>query len=173
MLAPAIGDVGQVGTLLVGSEVSEGSARPDLRPFRRARNEVDHAADCIRSVQGRSGAFQDLESGDRLERNGDIQIVMPGLHVIEPKSVEKHERLAEPASPDREVTLEAIWRPLSQVDGRVEPQEIGEGVGQQGDGSHIDRAYGAIGFLERERVVYAGDDDYFPFRRFVGGKGQR
>ncbi len=85
MFAPPARRVGKVGTLLVGSEVAGGAAQPHLGRFRRARDEIHHAAHGIGSIQGGARSFKDLNARDGFEGRGNVEVVVPRLDVVEPE----------------------------------------------------------------------------------------
>ena len=96
---------------------------------------------------------------NRIERHGDVHIVMAGLNVVEALAVQQDERLAEAGAADREVALHAAGRALAKVERGIEAEQVGEAIEDEVCSARRQHADGAIDFVERERLVRAGDDD--------------
>ena len=95
-----------------------------LRSLRTPRHQVDHAADGIRTVHGRTRPLQDLDPLHGVERHRHVEIMVPGLRVIQAQAVEQDQRLAEGCSPDRHVALHQVGRPLPEIERRIQPEKI-------------------------------------------------
>ena len=62
---------------------------------------------------------------------GTSRLWCPGLDVVQPQSIEQDQRLAETAAADGQIALDAVGRTLTQIERRIEFQQIGEGVGDE------------------------------------------
>ena len=74
---------------------------------------------------------------------------MAGLQVIHAEAVHQDQGLFEGAPAHRDIRLSAIRSALLQIDGRVEPQEILQGVGNQFIVANIQLDDGAVNLAER------------------------
>ena len=99
---------------------------------RRARgDEVDGAADGVGAVEGGAGAVEDVDAGDGVERDGDVEVEVAGLGVVDAEAVEQDERLLEGGAADGEVGLHAVGGAGLEVEGGVEAEVVDDAVEEQ------------------------------------------
>ena len=61
--------------------------------LRLFRDEVDRTANGIRTVEGRPGSVQYLDLGDRFKRQGQVEVMVTGLAVVDANPVHQHQDL--------------------------------------------------------------------------------
>ena len=144
LLAQPAGDEAKVATLLVDAKVSNRGAQADFGYPGRGRHEVDHAADGIGPVKRRTGAAQDFDALDGLQRHGNVHVVVAGLHVVRSPAVQEDEGLREGSAADGNIRLHAVRTALAEVNRRFQPQKINERVGQELLASNIEHTDGSV-----------------------------
>ncbi len=105
--------------------------------------EIDHAAERIDAMQRRAGAFKNLNRVHRLERNGQVEIVVRGLAVVDAEAIEQYQGLLKAASAQHEIGLRAAGAALFEKDGRVLAQKIERSFGGQLFAFERQNLYGA------------------------------
>ena len=121
--------------------------------------EVDCAADGVGAVEGGAGAVEDVDAGDGVEGDGDIQIQVAGLGVVDAEAVEEDEGLLEGGAAEGEVGLDAVGGAGLEVEGGVLAEVVDDGVGEEGLVAGGDEVDGAIAFGEGEGFEGGGDGD--------------
>jgi len=173
LLGDAADGIGKGAALLIGPEVADSGAEPELETFGRSGDDVDDAAGGIGAVHGGAGTAQHFDSGDGIERHGNIHVVMAGLDVVETEAVEQHQGLFEVGAADGEIVLHAIGRAGLEVERRIEAQGIDQGIEEQRLRAHGKYGDGAIDFIDGERLVGAGHHHGFVLRRGLGEDGKQ
>ena len=135
--------------------------------------EIDGAAYGVGAVEGGTGAVEDVDSGDRVEGDGDVEIKVTRLGVVDTKAVEEDEGLLEGGATEGEVGLDAVGCAGLEVERRILAEEIDDGVGDEGVVARVDEVDGAIAFGERQGFERGGDGDVLTdrgeFRLGLGG----
>ncbi len=75
-------------------------------------------------MQRRTGAVQHLNRVHRVERYGQVEIVMRGLAVVDAKAIQQHQRLFKSSSTKNQVSLPAARAALFEIDRRVLAQQL-------------------------------------------------
>jgi hypothetical protein len=57
--------------------------------------EIDRAADGVGAVEGAARAVEDIDAGDGVEGDGDVEVQVAGLGVVDAETVEEDEGLLE------------------------------------------------------------------------------
>ena len=159
--------IGQRDALLVDAVVAHRGAQAQFQTLRRRGDDVDHAGGGIRAVHAGAGTAQHLDLRHGIQRHGDIHIVMAGLDVVQAQAVEQHQGLAEAAAANGKIGLHAVGSALLQVERRVQPQQVGQGVGDQVHAARRQQRDGAVHLIQRERLEGAGHHDGFVLRQRV------
>ena len=135
--------------------------------------EIDGAADGVGAVEGGTGAVEDVDAGDGVEGNGDVEVQVAGLGVVDAETVEEDEGLLEGGATEGEVGLDAVGCAGLEVERRILAEEIDDGVGDEGLVAWVDEVDGAIAFGERQGFERGGDGDVLTdrgeFRLGLGG----
>ena len=103
--------------------------------------------------------MEDVDAGDGVEGDGDIQIQVAGLGVVDAEAVEEDEGLLEGGAAKGEVGLDAVDGASLEVEGGVLTEEIDYGVGDEGLIAWVDEVDGAVAFSERKGFERGGDGD--------------
>ena len=116
--------------------------------------------------------MEDVDAGDGVERDGNVEVEMAGLGIVDAEAVDEDEGLLESSAADGEVGLHAFGGAGLEVEGRVGAEEVDGAVGADGEivGEYLE--YGAIAFGQRERLDGGGDldaVDFDEFGRWCGG----
>ena len=99
----------------------------------RGGDEVDDSAECIGPVQSGPGAFENLDGVHGLERDGEIEIVVRGLSIVDAEAVDEDEGLSEAAAAKDYIGLSAACTALfdegggiaaKKIEGRLYRQEV-------------------------------------------------
>ena len=98
----------------------------------RLGEEVDGAADGVGAVEGDAGAVEDVDAGDGVEWDGDVEVEVAGLGIVDAEAVEEDEGLLEGGAAEGEVGLDAVGGAGLQVEGGVLTEEVDDGVGGEG-----------------------------------------
>ena len=96
-----------------------------------ARDDVDRPAKRIRAKDRRPGTMEDFDPLDRVERHGDVAIMVTRLRIVQSHAVNEHEHLAEVGAADREVGLDAALTAGPHVDGRGQAQHVRNAADRQ------------------------------------------
>jgi hypothetical protein len=102
---------------------------------------------------------EDVDAGDGVEGDGDVQIQMAGLGVVDAESVEHDEGLLEGGAAEGEVGLNAVGGASLEVERGVLSEEVGDAVGDQRLVSGPENVDGAVAFGERKRLEGGGDGE--------------
>ena len=103
--------------------------------------------------------MEDVDSGDGVEGDGDIEIQVAGLGVVDAEAVEEDEGLLEGGAAEGEVGLDAVGGAGLEVEGGVLAEEIDGGVRDEGLVARGDEVDGAVAFGEREGFESGGNGD--------------
>ena len=76
--------------------------------------------------------MQDVDAGDGVERDGDVEVEVAGLGIVDAEAVDEDEGLLEGGAADGEVGLHAFAGAGLQVEGGVGAEEVDGGVGAGG-----------------------------------------
>src|ERR1019366_9627732 len=117
--------------LFVRLEAAFGGAEQQRRVVRRSSEEVDNAGECVDTMQRGAGAFENLDGVHAFEGDGEVEVVVRGLAVVDAESVEQDERLLEAAAAEDEIGLRTAGPALLEEDRGVLAQEIERGFGGQ------------------------------------------
>ncbi len=107
------------------------------------------------------GAVEDVNAGDGVKRDGDVEVEMAGLGVIDAEAVEQDERLLEGSAADGEVSLNAIASACLQVEGRVLAEQVDDAVADEWLVAGRKDVDGAVTFGERQRFESRRNGDAF------------
>jgi hypothetical protein len=102
---------------------------------------------------------EDVDAGNGVEGDGDIQIQVTGFWVVDAEAVEEDERLLEGCAAEGEISLNAGGGAGLQVEGGVLTEEIDDGIGDEGLVARLDEVDGAIAFGEGQGFDVSGDGD--------------
>ena len=86
--------------------------------------EIDNATEGVDSVERGAGAFENLDGVHGLKGDGEIEVVVRGLAVVDAEAVEEHKRLFEAAATQDDVGLATAGAALFQKYGGVLAEEI-------------------------------------------------
>src|SRR5687768_7131724 len=111
---PPRGDKAETATL------NQTGCRRDVTPC----NHVNRAAERVGAKNGRPGTVQYLDTLDRIERNGNIAVVVAGLCVVQPNPIDEHQHLTEVGSTNRKVRLDSAFAACTNVHRSGQPQHI-------------------------------------------------
>ena len=78
--------------------------------------------------------MQDVDAGDGVERDGNVEVEVAGFGVVDAEAVDEDEGLLEGGAADGEVGLDAFGGAGLHVEGGVGAEEIDGGVGADGHG---------------------------------------
>jgi hypothetical protein len=121
--------------------------------------EVDRAAYGVGAVKRAAGAVKDVDSGDGVEGDGDVEIQVARLGIVDAKAVEQDEGLLEGGAAEGEVGLDAVGGAGLQVEGGVLAEEIDDGVRNERLVARRDEIDGAVAFGEGKRFEGGGYGD--------------
>lgn len=121
--------------------------------------EIDSAADGVGAVEGAAGSVEDVDAGDGVEGDGDIEVEVAGLGVVDAETVEEDEGLFEGGAAEGQVGLDAVCCARLKVEGGVLAEEVDDGVGDEGLVARGDEVDGAVAFGEGEGFEGGGDGD--------------
>ena len=76
--------------------------------------------------------MEQVDAGDGVERDGDVEVEVAGLGIVDAEAVDEDEGLLEGSAADGEVGLNAFAGAGLQVEGRVGAEEVDGGVGADG-----------------------------------------
>jgi hypothetical protein len=102
---------------------------------------------------------EDVDAGDGVERDGDVEVEVAGLGVVDAEAVEEDEGLLEGGAAEGEVGLDSVGGSGLQVERRVLAEEVDDGVGDERLVAWVDEVDGAVAFGEREGFDVSGDSD--------------
>lgn len=95
----------------------------------RGGEEIDNATECVDSMKSGTGALENLDRVHGFERDGQVEVVVRGLAVVDAESVEQDEGLLEAAAAQDEIGLAAAGATLLEEDGRVVAEKLERGFG--------------------------------------------
>jgi hypothetical protein len=104
---------------------------------------------------------EDVDAGHGVEGNGDVEIEVAGLRVVDAEAVEKDEGLLEGGAAEGEVGLNAVGSAGLEIEGGVLAEVVDYGVGEERLVAGADEIDGAIAFSEGQRLEGGGDGDTF------------
>jgi len=118
---------------------------------------------------------QHFDPLDRVERYGDVAVVMTGLRVVEADAVDQHQHLAEVGAANREIRLRAPLASSPHIHGPQQPQHVRDAMHRKlHDLLARDDRQRARHRAERHRRGGGGDDDVLPEGTLrVCGRGRR
>ena len=96
-----------------------------------ARDDVDRPAKRIRAKDRRPRPMENFDPLDRVERHGDVAVVVARLRIVQTHAVDEHEHLAEVGAANREVGLNAALASGPHVHGRGQAQHVRDAVDRQ------------------------------------------
>src|ERR1039458_9795721 len=131
-----------------------------------AGEEVDCAADGVGAVEGGAGAVEEVDAGDCVEGDGDVEVQVAGFGIVDAEAVDEDEGLLEGGAADGEVGLNAFAGAGLEVEGGVGAEEIDGAIGADGEIVGEDDLDRAVAFGERERLDGGGDLDAVDFDEF-------
>ncbi len=76
--------------------------------------------------------MEDVDSGDGVEGDGDVEVEVAGLGVVDAEAVKEDEGLLEGGAAEGEVGLDAVGGAGLEVEGCVLAEEIDDGVRGEG-----------------------------------------
>jgi hypothetical protein len=103
--------------------------------------------------------MEDVDAGDGVEGHGDVEVEVAGLGVVDAEAVDEDEGLLEGGAAEGEIGLDAFGGAGLEVEGWVLAEDIDDGICTGGLVAGEQNFYGAIAFLERERLGGGGDLD--------------
>ena len=112
--------------------------------LRALGDEVDCAADGVGAVEGAAGAVEDFDAGDGVEGDGDVEVQVRGLGVVDAQAVEQEEGLLEGGATDGEVGLNSVGAAGLKVEGGVQAEDVDDAVVEQRLVARVEDFYGAI-----------------------------
>ena len=86
-------DAGQRPLLLIDAVIAHRRPQAQFRGCRRLGNHVDDAAHGIRAIHRGAGTVHHFDARHRIERHGDVHVVMAGLRIVQPQPVQQYESL--------------------------------------------------------------------------------
>ena len=122
-------------------------------------DEVDGSADGVGAVEGGAGAVQDFDAGDGVERDGDVEVEVAGLGVVDAEAVEQEEGLLEGGAADGEVGLDSGGGAGLEVERGVLAEVVDDAVEEEGLGAGVEGLDGAVAFGEGDGLDGGGDGD--------------
>jgi hypothetical protein len=108
---------------------------------------------------------EDVQTANRDERNGDVQIEMRGLYIIHAQAVQQYKRLLERCAAHRDVGHHASPGPLLNVYRRIGAKIILHILKGQGMLLRIDCNHGARGITQTDRRYAAQNEHCLLYRR--------
>jgi hypothetical protein len=102
---------------------------------------------------------EDVDAGDGVEGDGDVEVEVAGLGVVDAEAVQEDEGLLEGGAAEGKVSLNAVGGAGLEVEGGVLAEEVDDGVGDERLVARGDEVDGAIAFGEREGFKGGGDRD--------------
>ena len=154
LFAELLAREGQRSILLVRAPVADARAQTYLARLRHAGDKVHRPAHGIRAVQRGARALQHFHPLHGRERERNVQVVVPGLGVIQTQSIDKDQCFFKRRAADGKIRRSSR-RPLLHVERRVLLEDI-DPVAVLGRGlSHLHGADAAVGFLQRHRAIAA------------------
>ena len=159
LLGERLGVVGGAKMLLFGAEVAEADFGGDGGEVGLGGDEVDGAAEGVGAVEGGAGAVEDVDAGDGFERDGDVEVEVTRLGVVDAETVEQDEGLLEGGAADGEVGLDAVAAAGLEIEGGVQTEEVGGVVEEEWLGGGVEDGNGAVVFVEGEGFYGGGDGD--------------
>ena len=109
----------------------------------RGSEKIDDAAERVDAVQRGARAFENLDRVHRLEGNGQVEVVVRGLAVVDAEAVEQDQSLLKAAAAQNDVGLGAAGAALLEKDRGVLTQKIVRGFGGElfaFEGKNLDRS---------------------------------
>ena len=103
--------------------------------------------------------MEDFDAGEGVEGDGDVEVEVAGLGVVDAEAVEEDEGLFEGGAADGEVGLNAVGRAGLEVEGGVLAEIVGGVVEEEGLVARVESDDGAVGFGERDGWDGGGDGD--------------
>ena len=103
--------------------------------------------------------MEDVDAGDGVEGDGDVEVEVAGLGVVDAETIEEDEGLLEGGAAEGQVGLDAIGGAGLQVEGGVLAEEVDDGVGDERLVAGVDEVDGAIAFGEGKGLEGGGDGD--------------
>jgi hypothetical protein len=91
---------------------------------------------------------EDVDAGNGVERDGDVEVKVAGLGVVDAEAVEEDEGLLEGGAAEGEVGLDAVGGAGLEVEGGVLAEVVDDGVGEEGLVAGGDEVDGAIALGE-------------------------
>src|ERR1700679_2812409 len=80
------------------------------------------------AVEGAARAVEDVDAGDGVEGDGDVEVEVAGLGGVDAEAVEEDEGLLEGGAAEGEVGLDAVGGAGLEVEGGVLAEEVDDGV---------------------------------------------
>jgi hypothetical protein len=112
---------------------------------------------------------EDFDAGDGVERDGDVEVEVAGLGVVDAETIDEDEGLLEGGAADGEIGLDSEWGAGLEVKGGV-LTEIVDGAGSEERlVASVDGLDGAVGFGERDGRDGGGDG--YGLLGWCGGAG--
>src|SRR6185503_1930536 len=95
-------------------------------------DDVDRAADGVRTVHGGAGAGDDFDAVDADECRRDVSVVVAALAVIEPAAVHQNQVLSECCASNGEVALDVERAAGTHIDAGGQPHGIRQAADSKG-----------------------------------------
>ena len=133
--------------------------------------EIDGAADGVGAVEGAARAVEDVDVGDGAEWDGDVEVEMAGLGVVDAEAVEEDDGLLEGGAAEGEIGLDAVGCAGLQVEGGVLAEEIYDAVGDERLVSRREDVDGAVAFSKGKGLEGCCDGDALGYCGFCLGRG--
>ena len=146
---------------LVRLEAALARAQKDRALIGSGGQKIHHPAQSVHAVQRGTRAFEHLDRVHRLQRHGQIEIVVRCLRVINAEAVEQHQRLLKAAAAQHQVSLSAARAALFEKNRRVRAQKILRRLGGQRFSLHRQNLHGALRLGQRHGRGRAEHDHSF------------
>ena len=115
--------------------------------------------------------MQDVDAGDGVERDGDVEVEVAGLGIVDAEAVDEDEGLLEGGAADGEVGLDAFGGAGLHVERRVGAEQIDGAVDADGQLARGEDFDGAVAFGQGERLDGGGDLDAVDDDQLFGWRG--
>ena len=112
--------------------------------------------------------MQDVDAGDGVEGNGDVEIEVAGFGIVDAQAVDEDEGLLEGGAADGEVGLDAFAAARLDIERRVGAEEVDDAVGAEGHLAGLEHLNGAIALGERQRLDGGGHLDAVDYNELYG-----
>jgi hypothetical protein len=121
--------------------------------------EVYGASDGVGAVEGGTGTVEDFDAGEGVEGDGDVQVEVASLGVVDAEAVEEDEGLLEGGAADGEIGLDAGGGSGLEVEGGVLAEVFGDVVEEERLFARVEGDDGAVGLGEGNGWDGGGDGD--------------